>query len=613
MLKSLNYTVQFSSTGRTLHEEINFEKGFGAITGPNESGKSMVLELVRWSLFGSAALRGSASDYVKIHGALAFIVKGQSYFVTRAHNGATLYRDKTEIATGTKPVNAKVVEVLGFGLAVFDIACAANQNALLALGQMTPANRKRLVDSVIGLGVIEDMGKLAGEEANSLNRRYKDLVDALQKPIEPIAPLNYVNSSGVRDQLTHLRSTKSELDQLLGWLSVDKPKVKRPEETVSIPAEQLQELVDTQNAVRAREKVLVAIPKPRYSQAELVEMHRQNDGYENSRRLKGLESRLLHLQKEQIECPSCGHQWAEDEAALKSVVDEIASLKQENLFSDKPADYPEMYVNKELAKLKDWDDGILTELEQVRRTLEKQPDFRQMLIQRQKYELALARYDEEVQSYDEWRRLYETKQARAKELELEIAELPEIQADYDAAREYESHLDFYNTVKASYDHAMEMAEEVKVESEDWSKAKVALADLRSKVKQHLVPSLNKVASHLLKEMTGGQRQSVVVDEEFNISVDGQPLNTLSGSGMAIANLAIRIGLGQVLTRNVFNVFMADEIDASMDETRARATANSLQNLRSTISQILLVTHKSPVADYYINLGKDHDQSEHSDS
>jgi hypothetical protein len=57
--------------------------------------------------------------------------------------------------------------------------------------------------------------------------------------------------------------------------------------------------------------------------------------------------------------------------------------------------------------------------------------------------------------------------------------------------------------------------------------------------------------------------------EFDVVVDGQRLDTLSGSGKAVANLALRLGLGQVLTNNVLSVFVGDEIDASMDEDRAK--------------------------------------------
>ena len=121
------------------------------------------------------------------------------------------------------------------------------------------------------------------------------------------------------------------------------------------------------------------------------------------------------------------------------------------------------------------------------------------------------------------------------------------------------------------------------------------------MKSHLLPSLNKVASTLISQMTNNQRKSIVIDDEFEILVDGQPVNTLSGSGKAVANLAVRIGLGSVLTNKIFSVFLADEIDASMDEQRAAYTAQCLQNLTSVIDQIILVSHQKPEADHQIEV------------
>jgi DNA repair exonuclease SbcCD ATPase subunit len=102
-------------------------------------------------------------------------------------------------------------------------------------------------------------------------------------------------------------------------------------------------------------------------------------------------------------------------------------------------------------------------------------------------------------------------------------------------------------------------------------------------------------------MTGGERASIFVDSEFEILVDGQPINTLSGSGKAIANLAIRIALGQVLINKKFSIFMGDEIDGDMDAERATWTAECLSNLSKHISQLILISHKNIEADNYIRL------------
>lgn len=104
-------------------------------------------------------------------------------------------------------------------------------------------------------------------------------------------------------------------------------------------------------------------------------------------------------------------------------------------------------------------------------------------------------------------------------------------------------------------------------------------------------------------MTGGELNTIVVDHEFDITVQDAPIHTLSGSGKAVANLAVRIGLGQVLTNKRFSLFMADEIDGSMDSERAEFTANALQSLTKFINQVILVTHKNPEADHYVQLGR----------
>src|SRR5688572_11229891 len=114
MLKSLTYSVTFPSTGRTLSGQIDFRRGFGTITGPNEAGKSFVIEMVRYCLFGTAALRGKAEDYKKLVASLIFHVKSNTYSVNRKNTRATLHRGPEQIATGTRAVNEKIVEILGF-------------------------------------------------------------------------------------------------------------------------------------------------------------------------------------------------------------------------------------------------------------------------------------------------------------------------------------------------------------------------------------------------------------------------------------------------------------------------------------------------------------------
>src|ERR1041384_6226770 len=54
MLKYLAFDVKFSSTGKQFQRKIQFEPGLTVITGENEGGKSLILEMIEYAWFGAA-------------------------------------------------------------------------------------------------------------------------------------------------------------------------------------------------------------------------------------------------------------------------------------------------------------------------------------------------------------------------------------------------------------------------------------------------------------------------------------------------------------------------------------------------------------------------------
>lgn len=79
--------------------------------------------------------------------------------------------------------------------------------------------------------------------------------------------------------------------------------------------------------------------------------------------------------------------------------------------------------------------------------------------------------------------------------------------------------------------------------------------------------------------------------------------SISCFGKAVANLALRLGLGH-LTNKVFSLFIGDEIDASLDVDRAQQTSSAIRGLNQSFLQTVLVTHTYLEEDYCINLGGD---------
>ncbi len=214
---------------------------------------------------------------------------------------------------------------------------------------------------------------------------------------------------------------------------------------------------------------------------------------------------------------------------------------------------------------------------------------------------AKTMYDEAVGAYT--RELNAYKQAQAS--------LVELQASFDYAQNvdlatklkdeihqteiawhvYEKMYAQYQEHMVSYNQVQSRLESERVMLEDRQRAGKALQDLKARVKTYLIPSLNKVSSYLLSEMTGGDFNTVNIDDEFEVYVDGQALRTMSGSAKDVTNLALRIGLGRILTHKVLGMMMLDEIDQGMDAERAAYTWQCIERVTPQIGQVLVVSHK----------------------
>jgi DNA repair exonuclease SbcCD ATPase subunit len=679
MLKQLEYSVTFPSTGRTLSEAVLFQGGFGAIVGPNESGKSMIVEMVRYCLFGSDALRGKADDYKNLKARLDFRLKGNDYVIQRTQNKAMLEENGEIICTGTRPVNIKIPQLMGFGLKVFDMACVANQHALLELGDMGPTERRRAVDSVIGVSVLDDLSKSAGNEALSLKRAADDLASNAREPTAPVAPEGYDHSSFLLQEKEHLDELRSQADQLHGWLAIEKKAPVKPTDPHGVGSAIVQELLDEQTARKVQRQVLegelARIPaasgitledlatdreshklaqayrarrqfqslhrKPEWDQAHLDQKRLDLEAMNNQKRFNHLVEQLKDLQEQgEHACPSCDHHWPIAGDALDKVKAEIKQVSAlprmynmnalteekidgyqrildawnrvaeewETVHQHAPDTEPKVrWTLEEITKLEhglslqDRRAEIVAQLDATK--TKDEPDYAKMLREAQQYEAQLAVWSSQVAEFEAWETEKGQKLVQLTMLDMDLQGYPDLIQALNQAQLYEQQLVVYSSQLADYQRLIDQVVAYRTDADEWSKVKDALVILRSKIKQYLVPSLNKVASSLLSHMTGGERQSIVVDEDFNILVDNQSIDTLSGSGKAVANLSLRIGLGQVLTNNVFSLFMGDEIDESMDKNRSEKTATVLRTLAGRISQLLLVSHKSPSADYFIAVGE----------
>lgn len=659
---------------RHPNSTFDFQAGQTAITGKNESGKSVTLEMILFALWGSAALRGAADDYKKLAVTLVFVVKDLRYRIERTTKNAKLFRlldgVEQDVAVGTKPVNAKMREIFGYDFDVFTMANACLQGQIEKLSDAKPTERKKVVDQTIGLNVLDELAKDAGEQALVFRRQAEGIASVLREPTQPEVPPNYESSTTLMQARALAVGFATELNQLRGMVA------HKPAEPVA-PTCDIEQTVDTLEGLQAVRKQLLdakalaestVATKRREKgalEAELVKIHGDMTGGQsfNAKQLAQCRAQLAALvlptmthdeitvverqwdthrrwvakqkllgQGEHI-CPSCDHHWPLASAALAAYADVVETpapamseaklMEQRRLNSNVQQKatlehaIPELEAliaaeNRELerklvekAAAVEAKGAEILESEatvaQLVDMLASNPDLSAKIAARQKFDGALLAHGAQLAAYAQFFEQLAAREARIAELEPVEGQLKALEEQLVTSRSYEQAQAAYEAAVKTYAADKEKLDGLLAQAEDFTNAKAAIAEAKTVIKSFLIPSLNKVASLLINQMTGGARSSIVVDDDFNITVDGQQVQTLSGSGKAVANLALRIGLGQVLTNGVFSVFMADEFDESMDEERARYTAECLQRLKETIKQVIVVTHKRPIADHVFTL------------
>lgn len=216
MFKHLEYSVTFAATPlrpeKTMTGIIDFELGLTAILGGNGKGKSLVLEMAQYALFGSAALRGKADTYKRIDVDLTSVINGIEYRAVRAGSNVKVFQGETPLATGTKPVNQKIVALLGYSYDVFKVANISQQGEIEKLGNMLPTARKKLIDETIGLNALDELSTYIGKEAANVSATIRALEPLVVMPTAPVkqegleAPEVYSNALGAFNLLLQRRA-----------------------------------------------------------------------------------------------------------------------------------------------------------------------------------------------------------------------------------------------------------------------------------------------------------------------------------------------------------------------------------------------------------------------
>lgn len=555
MFKSISFDVQFKHPRKGCSGHVkdshNFNKGLTLIHGPNESGKSLRAEFLRFALWGSKALRSNLNDYKSLKVEVDFILNDKEYKVCRTKNGATLYEGSSQpSAEGTSVVNARIEKLFVYDRQVFDLANMVLQGEVEALGKMQPAQRKFLVDKLLGFWRIDEVIKDFIARRKDKKIALATLKETLTEPIPPDLEVS-LSDQEIADFPAFKKAHKraEAIDNELKGLDLHMPS--QPSKTYNEDLAHRYHLIPVASSKRILSTGLTL--------EEIQEAHREAYKYSVC---------------EEIDCPKCGYKF------------HPTGLK-------KPR-----YTSEECTALQKQQQGY-EQAEQRRKFLGEysEDDFKQAYEAKQEYIQKKIAYE----AAGERRKVKAKLDAEQALLERYAGDILEYEKKYNESLTARQLLRQYHAYKKVYDAQEEQVTTLEDEIDNLDKAIVGAKDLKIQIKSYFVPQLNKAAAVYLSQMTDGGRSSVVITENFDITIDGQPLEALSGSTKAVANLAIRLALGQTLTNTVFSVLVGDEIDAAMDQERSEYTMQCLRNLTGRVGQIIIISHKKLKADHYVEL------------
>lgn len=632
-----------------------FNEGETAIVGPNGCGKSLLAEYMAFLLFGTVALRGKVADYKDLEVEGIVYIKGTKYIIHRSTKECTIKNEmESVICTGTKACNLKIITLLGYDYNVYKMGNYAEQLDILGLGKMKPSERKSALDKTLGIGVVDKLIKYTNDQALSYKHKIEGLSLAVREPRpEPSRPSNYTESQVLVKLYQEQQLRLGEWDVFTQMTKPEEPsKPIKPEGLEQWPNTfVLSEAVSERAVLEQKLSEFRSCPKPKYDSSEIHHwMGRWNLYNEYVRYLDKV--KFLELDKEpiykmeelnqfdklnkdwenynnqikayemgQVTCPDCGHKFnpyknkpvkplEQPRLSLEEIDKERERIQKKARLAEIPAMEPvekppfEMDVltvmNVEYLDYMDAQRNIPVFEEKLKELEGATPENLHRL---QKYDTELELYNHLKHIYDENIDAYLEKATKFANFDEEVEnnKLLELAKSYNDAISYERELTDYNREKAEYDRLSQQIEELAKQGAKYTQAVDKLKEMKLKIKGYVLPSLQKVASILLSEMSDGLFKNVKIDPEFNILVEDREVNLFSGSEQAMINLALRLGLGQVLTHKAFSVFIGDEIDASMRDERAQLTANCLRKISKYIKQVILISHRDIEADQYINL------------
>ena len=173
------------------HTILEFEKGTNLIVGEMGSGKSSVMDAISFALFGTfpslkrnviktdLIIMNRPEQKKKSEISLKFDIGGNTYKVIRTleikkSSSATLFKNDKLLQTQPERVNEEISNILKINYNVFSRAIYSEQNGISYFLDITKSERKKQIDSMLGLDEFAKAEERITTLINGINSALKD-------------------------------------------------------------------------------------------------------------------------------------------------------------------------------------------------------------------------------------------------------------------------------------------------------------------------------------------------------------------------------------------------------------------------------------------------------
>ena len=613
----INY-IKIKNVFKHKNTYIEFKDGINYLIGPNESGKTVILEMILYSLFGTITLRSEASDYKDSSVTLSLNISGTEYIIER-NKKTTLYK-KTEdsgeyevITTGTKPTNLHIIQLLGYDSTVF---YKTNYSTQLDGHSHATAKRSERINLINKVNGIEDATKL--EKVLEIDKKYiKSEMRGLDqsqnfnnlkwvsKPSLENLDKDSLNllSTNIKLTLEHINNLKQQLSALNMIPTLNEEDIEKCK-NLSQSLYKLPDTSITHHGIVEHYNALLDLREEYDAYKETVSKYeRYIDNYEvkyenndvTEELVNELESKVennkIYYERQRllangtVTCPDCNHSFPVSVESINKLEGGEELLPVPDINTIKSL---RRYVDNHLITIKDYKNKLIdlvpvTFDKDYFNTIKTEYDLYQKLIaSKQQYEDLKNIY---TQNYDN-----STSRDLNNHITVLTSKLSKLETDYQKLDTYLREKEVYQT---TIDLKNQIQNKIRINNrlvEQYDLLINKSKEVRLSIQNSCIPSLNKKASNIINKMTGAQHYSLTVSDTFELLLDGNLLSKYSGSTQVISSVAFRIALMDLFYKKIFPLFIGDEVDSFADEDRASFVRNAFNVIANEGYQLILISH-----------------------